>query len=329
MLLNSTEDNLKHCADLLNAGEVVAVPTETVYGLAADALNENAVRKIFSVKGRPLLDPLIVHCSAVENTLEFFKKNSAILKLAEKFWPGPLTIVGNKKSSIPDIITAGQSSVAIRVPSHGTLRHLIELTGKPLAAPSANPFGYVSPTDAQHVSKTLGSKIAAILDDGRCEYGVESTIIDLRDPQKPTLLRQGPLEKEAIEAALGMPVLVKTQGPTPEVAQTAPGMLTKHYSPHAQVHLYQHGSTRLQNKKLLKENTSIARILIQRPPNETFDPHTYWLSETGDMDEVAHNLFALLQKLDSLKYKQLLVEQSLDVGIGLAINDRLRRAAAH
>lgn len=149
MLLDPTEDNLKHCSDLLIAGEVVAVPTETVYGLAADALNQDAVRKIFSVKGRPLLDPLIVHCSAFENTLEYFEKNSAILRLAEKFWPGPLTIVGNKKSSIPDIITAGQSSVAIRVPSHGTLRRLIALTGKPLAAPSANPFGYVSPTDAK------------------------------------------------------------------------------------------------------------------------------------------------------------------------------------
>jgi L-threonylcarbamoyladenylate synthase len=186
----------------------------------------------------------------------------------------------------------------------------------------------VSPTDAKHVSKTLGTKIAAILDDGRCKYGVESTIIDLRDPKKPTLLRQGPLDKEAIEAALGMKVFVKTQGPASEVAQTAPGMLTKHYSPHAKVHLYQHGSTLVTNKESLEENARIARVFIQRPANDSFDKHTYWFSESGCLNEVAHNLFALLQKLDGLKYKQLLIEQSLETGIGLAINDRLRRAAA-
>ena len=204
------------------------MPTETVYGLAGNALKEESVRKIFEVKGRPLLDPLIVHFSSIKQAEAHVEFNERARALAAQFWPGALTLVLANKDTISDLVTAALPSVAVRVPGHPIFRNLLERLEFPIAAPSANPFGYVSPTLAEHV--------AATLDGGACEHGVESTIVDLRNPDAPKILRPGPLTAEQ----LGMPSVELKQGSN-ESAQVAPGMLTQHYSPNTPITLFEHG----------------------------------------------------------------------------------------
>ena len=325
MILNPSSESLKQCVDLIKKDELVAVPTETVYGLAGNALSESAVRKIFEVKGRPLIDPLIVHCLDYPTALDCIETNPLIQSLAEEFWPGPLTIIAQKKDVIPDIVTAGLQSVAIRVPAQKELLQLLQLCGLPLAAPSANPFGYVSPTEAAHVERTLGGKLSAILDGGRCLHGVESTIIDLRNPDTPALLRYGPLDPTAIEKQLQRPLRLQLKGRGKEHAQTAPGMLSKHYSPHAEVHLVEKGSAF--NKAKLA-GRRFAHIFLEKPNPMLDHPDCFWLTEDGCMETAARNLFALMQTLDAQSYPNLVFEFAEEKGIGLAFNDRLRRAAA-
>ncbi|MGJ8654701.1 MAG: L-threonylcarbamoyladenylate synthase [Opitutaceae bacterium] len=317
-----TEANLDTCAQLLRDGNVVGVPTETVYGLAGNPLLEDSARKIFSVKGRPLIDPLIVHFPEIEAATQHIEMNAAVKTLAAKFWPGPLTMVVTKKDSIPDIVTAGLPSVAIRVPRHPVFRSLLKRLDFPLAAPSANPFGYVSPTLASHVAGTLGERIPAVIDGGPCELGIESTIIDLRDPAKPAILRHGPITQEALSEALGTEVRDSTIGAGDGNAQTAPGQLMQHYSPRAKVQLIAHGET----FTMSPSSSSVAIIYNSQPTNAA--THTYWLSEDGNTETIAHNLFELIQRLDQQGYAELHIELSADTGIGKAINDRLRRAAA-
>lgn len=317
-----TEANLDTCAQLLREGNVVGVPTETVYGLAGNPLLEDSARKIFSVKGRPLIDPLIVHFPEIEAATQHIEMNTAVETLATKFWPGPLTMVVTKKDSIPDIVTAGLPSVAIRVPRHPVFRSLLKRLDFPLAAPSANPFGYVSPTLASHVAGTLGERIPAVIDGGPCELGIESTIVDLRDPAKPAILRHGPITHEALSEALGTAVSDNTIGTGDGKAQAAPGQLMQHYSPRAKVHLIAHGETQAASPA----SSSVAIIYNSQPDNAA--AHTYWLSEDGNADTIAHNLFELIQRLDQQGYTELQIELSADTGIGKAINDRLKRAAA-
>src|SRR5882724_6512531 len=188
-LYRGTPHDLARLARVLRRGELVAVPTETVYGLAANALDGRACRKIFTAKRRPANDPLIVHIHTLRELAQVAVPNGAALVLARKFWPGPLTLVLPKKSAVPAVVSAGLPSVAVRMPRHPLFRRLLKLTGRPLAAPSANPFGYVSPTTAIHVQQGLGRKISHILDGGPARIGLESTIVDLRDPRKPRLLR--------------------------------------------------------------------------------------------------------------------------------------------
>lgn len=325
MILNPSRESLKHCAGLIKKDELVAVPTETVYGLAGNALRESAVRKIFEVKGRPLIDPLIVHCPNYPSALDYIESNPLIKSLAEEFWPGPLTLIARKKAVIPDIVTAGLESVAIRVPAQKELLQLLELCGVPLAAPSANPFGYVSPTEAAHVERTLGGKLSAILDGGRCLHGVESTIIDVRNPNAPALLRYGPLDPAAIEKELQRPLQIQQKGRGEEKAQTAPGMLSKHYSPHAEVHLIEKGTT-YDNAKLAGRR--FAHVFLEKPNPMPEHPDCFWLTEDGCMETAARNLFALMQTLDAQAYRCLVFELAEETGIGLAFNDRLKRAAA-
>src|ERR1051326_8084833 len=223
--------NLRRLAALLRAGELVAVPTETVYGLAANALDADACRKIFTAKGRPASDPLIVHLANPADLALVAETNDASQRLAKKFWPGPLTLVLPKKDSVPAVVSAGLPSVAVRVPAHPLFRRLLKLAGLPLAAPSANPFGYISPTTAAHVQKNLGGKISHILDGGPSKIGLESTIVDLRDPKNPRLLRPGAITREQIERALGCAVQHKqTAVHSERRAQLAPGLLARHYS---------------------------------------------------------------------------------------------------
>ena len=216
-ILRGTPPALPHHARRLRAGELVAVPTETVYGLAANALDARACRRIFTAKGRPADDPLIVHIHALAQLSEVAEVNAAALKLAKKFWPGPLTLVLPKKSVVPSVVSAGLSSVAVRMPSHPLFRRLLKLAGVPLAAPSANLFGYVSPTSAEHVRAGLGKRIRSILDGGPCKVGLESTIVDLRDPRHPRLLRPGAITRGELESALGTRVAARRpdQGQTP------------------------------------------------------------------------------------------------------------------
>ncbi|MGJ8641364.1 MAG: L-threonylcarbamoyladenylate synthase [Opitutaceae bacterium] len=326
-IFQPTEDALDTCAQLLREGNVVGVPTETVYGLAGNPLCEDSARKIFSVKGRPLIDPLIVHFPDVKAAIAHIQVNTAVELLAETFWPGPLTMVVKKKDSIPDIVTAGLPSVAIRVPRHPVFRSLLKRLEFPLAAPSANPFGYVSPTLASHVHGTLGERIPAIIDGGPCLLGIESTIIDLRDPFQPAILRHGPITQEALAKALGTTVIDHTAGIGNGRPQTAPGQLTQHYSPRAQVRLFQNGTVP-EKLAAITHHKSHAVVFNQKPRLAPLSDHTFWLSEDGSLESVAHNLFELIQRLDQQGFDELHVELSPGEGIGKAINDRLKRAAA-
>lgn len=321
--LEPTDANIAHCADLLRRGEVVGVPTETVYGLAGNALNESCARKIFEVKGRPFIDPLIAHFPSLEASLLHIQGNEAVDQIAAAFWPGPLTIVANKHPSIPDIVTAGLPSAAIRVPGHPVLRKLLAQLDFPLAAPSANPFGYVSPTRAEHVERTLGERISAVLDAGPCDIGVESTILDLRDPEAPAILRHGPISAAQVREVLGREIADRTITNDDESQQTAPGQLSAHYSPNTKVLLLENG---FEPSQPLRESS--ARLLQTKPAEGAQDSNVFWLSDNGSTEEVAHNLFNLLQRLDQQNFEHIEVELSPAEGIGKAINDRLRRAAA-
>jgi len=317
-ILSPRPENLDLCANLLRDGAVVGVPTETVYGLAGNALCESSVRKIFEAKGRPLIDPLIVHFSSIEKAEAHVEFNDHARELAARFWPGALTLVLPKKGTISDLVTAGLASVAVRVPGHPVFRALLERLDFPLAAPSANPFGYVSPTLAEHVESTLGNRILAVLDGGACEYGVESTIVDLRNPDVPKILRPGPISAKALR-------IQNTDTPTAtsdETAQAAPGMLTQHYSPNTSITLFAHGEQAdgIQESEAVVYNT--------KPATSELAANRFWLSESGELSEIAHNLFMLIQKLDHANYTRLHVERAEDAGIGVAVNDRLSRAAA-
>ena len=317
-ILQASAENIDLCLDLLRDEAVVGVPTETVYGLAGNALKEESVRKIFEVKGRPLLDPLIVHFSSLKQAEAHVEFNERARALAAQFWPGALTLVLPKKATISDLVTAALPSVAVRVPGHPIFRSLLERLEFPLAAPSANPFGYVSPTLAEHVAATLGDRILAVLDGGACEHGVESTIADLRNPDAPKILRPGPLTAEQ----LGMQSIELEQSSN-QSAQVAPGMLTQHYSPNTAITLFEHG------EQPSFVQTSEAVLYNTKPATDERAENTFWLSESGDLAEIAHNLFMLIQKLDLRGcYTQLQVERAEHAGIGLAVNDRLSRAAA-
>jgi len=317
-ILSPTKINLCHCADLLRRGKVLGIPTETVYGLAGNALCDSTVRKIFDVKGRPFIDPLIVHFSSISEAVLHADFNDQAHAIAKQFWPGALTLVLPKKSSIPDIVTAGLSSVAIRVPEHRIFRRLLELVEFPLAAPSANPFGYVSPTLSMHVKATLGKRITTVLDGGPCKHGLESTIVDLRNSHEPVILRPGPISA----STLGFKIADASNNLSEGNAKAAPGMLTQHYSPKAKIKLFAHG-TNVETSKL-----GNAILYNKKPAEKALTAHTYWLSENGDLKEIARNLFMLLQKLDKAGYTRLLVELAQEKDIGIAINDRLVRSAA-
>jgi L-threonylcarbamoyladenylate synthase len=295
-----------------------------VYGLAADAFDPRACRKIFSAKGRPTSDPFIVHIASREALAEVAITNSAALVLAKKFWPGPLTMVLPKAKGVPDIVSANLPSVAVRMPAHPLFRRLIKLSGRPLAAPSANPFGYISPTTAAHVQANLGQKIDYILDGGASEIGLESTIIDLRDPARPRLLRPGAISREKLAAALGRPVKLasRASGKT-SVSQVAPGLLSRHYSPRTPLLLH----PRLSLNLVSKGQSDEAWLFIARPSG-CFGQNVFWLDSFGNLHGAARRLFACLRTLDSAGYRIIHAERATGCGPTEAINDRLRRAAA-
>lgn len=315
-------------AEILRKGGVVAAPTETVYGLAASALNAAACRRIFEIKGRPAHDPFIVHVHDRESADGIAVLNAAAESLAARFWPGPLTLVLPKRPVVPDIVTSGRPTVAVRVPAHPLLRRLLSRCDLPLAAPSANPFGYVSPTSAAHVQAGLGDRIEHILDGGPCKIGVESTIVDVRDEHSPVILRPGGIPREDLENALGRTVRVHQRIADPEASlpegELAPGMLDKHYSPRTPVTLLEAPFT---DTELKNTPENMARVCFKRPATDIGCPRVFWLSETGDERDAAFRLFAVMRELDASDFARIEFEPAPDTGLGLAINDRLRRAS--
>jgi len=317
--------NLTRLARALMAGELVAVPTETVYGLAGDALNPRACRAIFKTKGRPTNDPLIVHVHSAKDVDALAERSEAFEKIAQAFWPGPLTVVLPKKKIVPDLVTSGQSSVAIRCPAHPLFRKLLKACGRPLAAPSANPFGYISPTTAQHVADGLGNRIDYILDGGAAAIGVESTILDLRNPRMPRVLRPGAISRAELERVLGRRVSERRQVAKAKTSAPAPGMLSRHYSPRTKLTLVT--SLRVSEAALQPKE---AFLFFQKPTRLSRGvKNIFWLSEKGKFGEAAKNLFAQLRRLDRAGWSQLHAERAPgEAGLARAINDRLTRAAA-
>jgi L-threonylcarbamoyladenylate synthase len=306
------------CRSLIDGG-LVAVPTETVYGLAADATSGTACARIFQAKGRPSFNPLISHLPNLEAARHHGVFDDRALKLAEAFWPGPLTLVvpKTKASEISDLATAGLSTVALRVPSGPIMRYLSEKTGRPLAAPSANRSGKISPTRAEDVIADLGHALDFVIDAGPCEVGIESTIIGLTD-EHVMLLRPGGLAREEIESVLQTKVRTPASNNQPE-APAAPGMLTSHYAPNAQMRL--HARAVAPNEALL----SFGVDPIEGRESALAEAN---LSPSGDLVEAAAQLFQAMRTLDSSGAKTIQVQDIPNTGLGEAINDRLRRAAA-
>ena len=320
-ILKPTEENLRLLREFLLSGEVAGLPTETVYGLGANALDPKACQKVFEIKGRPSNDPLICHLSGFSDIERYSESNPTARILAEAFWPGPLTIVLRKKPIVPDMVTSGLDSVALRSPSHPDFRSLMEGCPFPIAAPSANPFSYISPTRSDHVDANLGEKIAYILDGGPCSLGVESTIIDARDPKRPRILRYGALPVADIENALGQ----RIEAPVKSAADVhiAPGSLPKHYSPRIPVEL----RTDPISDQEIRESDSQLAYLVLRKPNRVLADNIYWLSDNGNLNEIAKKLYAKLRSIDAGDYKKIVAEEAQELGLGLTINDRLRRAS--
>jgi L-threonylcarbamoyladenylate synthase len=297
----------------------VAIPTETVYGLAANALNEKAVLSIFEAKNRPFFDPLIIHIASIESAQKYATfTDERLLNLAKTFWPGPLTILLPKKDIIPGLVTSGLERVAVRVPDHALTLSLLEKTGVPLAAPSANPFGYVSPTEPSHVNKQLGDKISYILDGGACTVGIESTIIGVEE-NTLCIYRLGGLEIDAIEKIVGKVELRINNSSDPK----APGQLKSHYAPRKPVLL---GNA----EKLVSQNEGkrIGILCFGEEKISGKNIRSFNLSRNKSMKEAAINLFKFLREADESDIDLLIAEELPEQGLGKAINDRLRRAAS-
>jgi L-threonylcarbamoyladenylate synthase len=316
--------NIPKSIDILRKGGLVAIPTETVYGLAANGLDEIAVASIFAAKNRPFFDPLILHIGNT-NMLNQLVSNvpQNAKKLMDAFWPGPLTFVLPKTKHVPDIVTAGQTSVAVRMPNHPIVLDLLNLIEFPLAAPSANPFGYVSPTSANHVFDQLGTNIDYILDGGHCKVGLESTIISFMDEEHPYILRLGGITKEEIEAIIGPVNENIHQNSNP----TAPGQLDQHYSPFCKLKELNNTDTEnLQHSTIIfysPESKNCAQLIKQK---EILNFKALYFTENNTETQAASNLFSILRDLDSKALSEVYFEWAPNHGLGLAINDRLKRA---
>jgi L-threonylcarbamoyladenylate synthase len=308
--------NIQEAIKLLEANEVIGLPTETVYGLAGNAFSAEAVTKIFEVKNRPTFDPLIVHTSSIERISDFVREIPVKAQLlAEKFMPGPLTLLLPKKENISDLVTSGLDTVAVRIPNHPLALALLQNLDFPLAAPSANPFGYISPTSAQHVDNQLGIRIKYILDGGGCAVGIESSIIGFINDEI-VVYRKGGLAIEEIESVVGKVKIQEHSSSNPQ----APGMLKSHYSPRTQLSII--------NEQLsIKQSTNIGFLGFKEfYPNIPLENQMI-LSPTGDFREAAKNLFAFMRTLDARNFDIIYTELLPEIDLGRAINDRIRRAS--
>jgi L-threonylcarbamoyladenylate synthase len=312
-LVSVSDAIIEDAARLLRDGELVAFPTETVYGLGAHARDDHAVARVFAAKGRPSFNPLIVHVSDLHHAEQLAEFTAAAHDLAASFWPGPLTLVlrHRKENGISALASAGLSTIALRVPSHPIARRLLEVSGIPIAAPSANKSGRLSPTTPAHVASEFGDEVAMILAGGRSQVGLESTVIDMTG-NEPLLLRSGGITREEIEAVIG------TLGDANALETIrAPGMLAKHYAPAQSLRM---------NATILNEGEAYLGF-----GPDSFTGHNAAmqlnLSEAGDLTEAAANLFAMLHELDRPDHAGIAVAPIPESGLGVAINDRLRRAS--
>ena len=321
-------------AAVLRAGGLVAFGTETVYGLGANALDPAAVAKVFAAKGRPRFDPLIVHLAGADERGE---PVSPLLEtvvadlpgpaaaLIERFWPGPLTLVLPKAAAVPDLVTAGLRSVAVRTPASETARDLIRRAGVPIAAPSANRFGGISPTTAAHVAEGLGETVDLILDAGPCPVGIESTVVGFEPNAtgelQPIVLRPGAVTAEALAEACGRPVAVREGSADPGRAQISPGSLSRHYAPGTPL-------TLIESPGEVREPARCGLLTFR--PTDAADRFAACetLSAGGDLTEAAAGFYAALRRLDALGLDRLFATTFPPTGLGAALNDRLRRAAA-
>ena len=308
-------EDLKICKDLLESGEAVAVPTETVYGLAANALDSNAVLKIFEIKNRPQFDPLIVHVKSADDVANYVQEIPEQAKLLMRaFSPGPITFLLPKKNNIPDLVTSGLDTVGIRIPSHPLLQKLLHQLEFPLAAPSANPFGYISPTTSLHVYEQLQGKLHYILEGGPSAVGVESTIVGFEEG-KVIVYRPGGLPIEKIESVVGKIIINSNESSNP----VSPGMLKSHYAPLKELRIYEEGDT---------IDTSAAIIGFNQFIDGINKEQQYLLSPESNTSEAASKLFSVMRLLDQSKYPLIYAVNFPNEGLGVAINDRLKRAAA-
>lgn len=312
-ILDGSPSSIRKAAFLLSEGEVVAIPTETVYGLATDATNEQAVTKIFEVKNRPTHNPLILHFGDLDLVKEHVWANDALNQLAEAFWPGPLTLILPKKDSIPDICSGGLRTVGVRIPSHPTLLAILDEFKKPISAPSANPSNYISPTRIEHVESQLGSKIKWGVDGGPCKSGIESTILDISDPGKPKILRPGPISKEKIEEVLKRQLLSVDRSADIDEEVSSPGQFKKHYSP---------------KTPLLQEPSSETkkRAFITIAGGDIPSTDHFPLTTGGNPKEAEKNLYKLLHQIDQAGYDEIVIAELPADPDWTAVRDRIERA---
>ncbi|MEQ8909623.1 MAG: L-threonylcarbamoyladenylate synthase [Vicingaceae bacterium] len=312
--------DIQKAATLLKGGKLVAIPTETVYGLAANIYDQEAVKTIFELKQRPLFNPLIVHIHSFEQLADLVEEVPEKAKaLTEKFWPGPLSLILKKKSSVPNLITAGKDTVAIRMPKHPLLLELLQELPFPLAAPSANPFNAISPTNAQRVKAYFEGQLEMVLEGGSSDRGIESTIVGF-EAEEAIVYRLGSLSVETLEKVVGKVRLANQAKNSPQ----APGMLSKHYSPSTPMILVKEVKQAIVQHKSKK----IAILGFQNKIEGIDEQHQQTLSSSGNLEEAAAKLYEALHKLDDLAVDIIIAERLPEQGLGNSINDRLERASA-
>jgi L-threonylcarbamoyladenylate synthase len=313
--------NLHKAVETLMKGELVAIPTETVYGLAANANDDEALRKIYALKNRPFYNPLILHIHSLKQlqTVAAEIPNTAF-KLAQAFWPGPLTLVLKKQAGISNVVTSGKDTVAVRIPDHPLTLELLSLLDFPLAAPSANPFGQISPTSAKHVYDYFGETIEVILDGGECQKGIESTIVGFEN-DIPVLYRLGSVSLDDIQRVVGEVLVYNQESSGNEIK--SPGMLASHYAPRTTTYLTQDVDAALN----LYPDKKIGLLLFQNTFENTKVSAREVLSINGDFEEAARNLYAAMHRLDHLSLDVIIAQELPNIGLGKSINDRLTRAS--
>jgi len=322
-IILANDQSIEKASDQILEGNIVVLPTETVYGLSADATNDNAVKKIFDAKERPAINPLIVHLLNIDQIKQYAEPHDLLSKLVSVFCPGPLTFILNKKETtdISNLVTAGLSTIAVRFPSHPVMRAIIEKAGVPIAAPSANKSGEPSATTPQDVAHSLGNKVDMILAAGKCEIGLESTVLDLSG-EIPTILRPGAITKEQIEDVIGVVEIENNPKDKPK----SPGQLLKHYAPSLPVRL---NAVDVKKGEALLAFGAVKFMGVEGGGHAKDLPESRYqnLSEQGDLEEAAHNFFHMLRALDHSENKSIAVMNIPNNGIGFAINERLQRAA--